>query len=113
MLTGYEPFKGETPSQIKDSILYAAINFQKIEDVDLREICEKLLNRFVSKRITVKEALIEVKRIKVERENYFKGYKRLNKKTPSVILKKENEEVQVYMDYWGELTKNVGYSNLI
>ena len=113
MLTGYEPFKGETPSQIKDSILYAAINFQKIEDVDLREICEKLLNRFVSKRITAKEALIEVKRIKVERENYFKGYKRLNKKTPSVILKKENEEVQVYMDYWGELTKNVGYSNLI
>ena len=40
-------------------------------------------------------------------------YKRHNKKTTSVILKKENEEVQVYMDYWGELTKNVGYSNLI
>ena len=114
MLTGYEPFKGNTPSEIKDSILYATIKFEKIEDVDLREICEQLLNRFVAKRITAKEALIEVKRIKVERDNYFKGFKRLNKKTPSVVLKKENEEVQVYMDYWGELTKNVGdYGNLV
>ena len=114
MLTGYEPFKGNTPSEIKDSILYAAIKFEKIEDVDLREICEQLLNRFVAKRITAKEALIEVKRIKVERDNYFKGFKRLNKKTPSVVLKKENEEVQVYMDYWGELTKNAGgYGNLV
>ena len=112
MLTGYEPFKGNTPSEIKDSVLYATIKFEKIEDVDLREICEKLLNRFVAKRITCKEALIEIKKIKVERDNYIKGFKRLNKKTPSVILRKENEEVQVYMGYWGELTKNVGFNNL-
>ena len=112
MLTGYEPFKGNTPSEIKDSVLYATINFEKIEDVDLREICEKLLNRFVSKRITCKEALIEIKKIKVERDNYFKGFKRLNKKTPSVILRKENEEVQVYMNYWGEIAKNIGFNNL-
>ena len=64
MLTGYEPFKGNTPSEIKDSILYATIKFEKIEDVDLREICEKLLNKFVSKRITAKEALIEIKKNK-------------------------------------------------
>ena len=37
--------------------------FDKIEDVDLREICSKLLNRFVAKRITCKEALIEIKKI--------------------------------------------------
>ena len=112
MLTGYEPFKGSKPSEIIDSVLYSKINFEKIEDVDLREICEKLLNRFVSKRITCKEALIEVKKIKVERDNYYKGFKRLNKKTPSVILRKENEEVQVYMGYWGELTKNISFNGL-
>ena len=106
MLTGYEPFKGNTPSELKDSVLYATIKFEKIEDVDLRELCEKLLNRFVSKRITCKEALIEVKKIKVERDNYYKGFKRLNKKTPSVVLRKESEEAQIYMDYWGEVTKN-------
>ena len=106
MLTGYEPFKGNSPSKLKDSILYSKIKFEKIEDVDLRELCEKLLNRFVSKRITCKEALFEVKQIKVERDNYFMGYKRLNKKTPSIILKKENEEVKEYLGYWDKVTKN-------
>ena len=107
MLTGFEPFKGNTPSQIRDSILYAKIKFEKIEDIDLRELCQKLLNRFVSKRITCKEALIEIKKIKVERDNYFRGLKRLSKKTPSYILKKENQESQEYMSYWNELTRNI------
>ena len=107
MLTGFEPFKGNTPSEIKDSVLFATIRFDKIEDNDLREINEKLLNRFVSKRITCKEALLEIKRIKVERDNYFKGYKRLTKKTPSVILRKENEETKQYMSYWESITTNV------
>ncbi len=107
MLTGYEPFKGETPSEIKDSILFATIKFDKIEDNDLRELNEKLLKRFVSRRITCKEALLEVKRIKVERDNYFKGFKRLSKKTPSIILKKERVEAQEYMGYWENMTSNV------
>ena len=109
MLTGFEPFKGETPSEIKDSVLYATIKFDKIEDVDLRDICSKLLNRFVAKRITCKEALAEIKKIKVERENYYKGFKRLNKKTPSIILKKEYEEGLKYNGYWEDLVKKVGY----
>ena len=107
MLTGYEPFKGNTPSQIKDSVLFATIKFEKIEDNDLRELNEKLLNRFVSKRITCKEALYEIKKIKVERDNYYKGFKRLSKKTPSVILRKERGETEEYMSYWENMTVNV------
>ena len=110
MLTGYEPFKGETPSEIKDSVLYAAIKFEKIEDVDLRDLCQKLLNRFVAKRITAKEALVEVKQIKIERENYFKGFKRLNKRTPSIVLKKEYQEGLEYSNYWDQLVKNIDYN---
>ena len=110
MLTGYEPFKGETPSEIKDSVLYAAIKFEKIEDVDLRDLCQKLLNRFVARRITSKEALVEVKKIKVERENYYKGFKRLNKRTPSIVLKKEYEEVLEYSNYWEQLVKNSDFN---
>ena len=109
MLTGFEPFKGETPSEIKDSVLYATIKFDKIEDVDLREICSKLLNRFVAKRITCKEALIEIKKIKVERENYYKGFKRLNKKTPSIVLRKEYEEGLQYNGYWDDFVKKIDY----
>ena len=111
MLTGYEPFKGETPSEIKDSILYSAIKFEKIEDVDLRDLCEKLLNRFVAKRMTCKEALIEIKKIKVERDNYYKGFKRLNKKRPSIVLKKEFEEGIEYSNYWEDLVKKIDYNN--
>ena len=107
MLTGYEPFKGNTPSEIKDSVLFANIKFDKIEDNDLRELNEKLLNRFAIKRITCKEALAEVKKIKVERDNYYKGFKRLSKKTPSIILKKEKGEVMEYMNYWETLTMNM------
>ena len=107
MLTGYEPFKGNTPSQIKDSVLFATIKFDKIEDNDLRELNEKLLNRFVSKRITCKEALTEVKKIKVERDNYFRGFKRLSKKTPSVVLRKERGETEEYLSYWENMTTNV------
>jgi serine/threonine protein kinase len=110
MLTGYEPFKGETPSEIKDSILYSSIKFEKIEDVDLRDLCEKLLNRFVSKRITCKEALIEVRKLKVERDNYYKGFKRLNKRTPSIVLKKEFQEGIEYSSYWDDLVKKVDYN---
>ena len=109
MLTGFEPFKGETPSEIKDSVLYATIKFDKIEDVDLRDICSKLLNRFVAKRITCKEALVEIKKIKVERENYYKGFKRLNKKTPSIVLRKEYEEGILYNGYWDDFVKKIDY----
>ena len=107
MLTGFEPFKGNSPSQIKDSVLFATIKFEKIEDNDLRELNEKLLNRFVSKRISCKEALYEIKKIKVERENYFRGFKRLSRKTPSVVLRKERGEIEEYMSYWEQMATNV------
>ena len=54
------------------------------------------MERSVDKRITCKQALIEVKRIKIERDNYYNGFKRLNKKTSSVILKKEYMKKRVF-----------------
>ena len=113
MLTGFEPFKGETPSQLKDNILFSTIHFDVIEDDELREINKQLLNRFVAKRITCKEALIEIKRIKIERENYYRGQKRLIKKTPSVVLKKEFQEAKEYMNYWNDLSSKVSNLNFL
>jgi serine/threonine protein kinase len=110
MLTGFEPFRGNTPSELRDSVLFSTIQFDKIEDVDLRELCEKLLNRFVSRRITCNEALFEINKIKIERDNYSKGIKRLNKKTSSEILKKENQEVIQFMSYWDKITRSVDFS---
>ena len=107
MLTGFEPFKGDTPEEIKDSVLYSQIRFEPIEDIELRDINKKLLNRFVAKRMNAKEALIELKKIKEERDNYKKGQKRLNKRTPSIILKKEFSEIQDYNSYWEGLTSKI------
>ena len=107
MLTGFEPFKGETPTEIKDSVLFSQIRFEEIEDVDLREINKKLLNRYVANRICAKDALIEIKRIKLERDNYKKSRKRMNKKTPSIVLLKEIKENEDYMNYWGTITSRV------
>ena len=104
MLTGFEPFKGETPSEIKDSVLYHQIRFEVIEDIELREINKKLLNRYVARRISSKEALIELKQMKMERDNYKKGIKRITKRTPSIVLKKEFKEEQDYMGYWDKIT---------
>ena len=66
MLTGYEPFVGRSPTQLKDNIRFSKINFGLIKNNELRELDKKLLNRFVSKRITAKEALDEINKIKVE-----------------------------------------------
>ena len=107
MLTGFEPFSGKTPSDIKDKILFSQINFEEIEDNELREINKKLLNRYVAKRITSKEALIELKKIKIERDNYKTGQKRMNKKTPSIILNKEIQETREYMSYWDTISSRI------
>lgn len=103
MLTGLEPFQGDTQSEMKNSVLNDQIPFEQIDDVDLRELCKKLLNRSEEKRISCKEALAEVIKIKNERNNYFRGMKRLNKKTPSFVLRKGKKEEQDYSKYLNEL----------
>ena len=107
MLTGFEPFRGETPSEIKDSVLFSQIRFEEIEDVELRDINKKLLNRYVANRMNSKEALVELKKIKMERDNYRKGQKRINKRTPSIVLKKEFQETEDYMGYWDTITTKI------
>ncbi len=64
MLTGYEPFVGKTPSQLKDNIRFSRIKFELIKNEELRELDKKLLNRYVQKRISAKEALEETNKIK-------------------------------------------------
>ena len=76
LLTDYEPFIGKTPSQLKDNIRFSKVNFNLIQSEELRELDKKLLNRFVQKRISAKEALEEI--IKIKNNNNF--------------LEEENEE---------------------
>ena len=66
MLTGCDPFKGENDSNYRENILYKEINFNLIKNERLRDLNKKLLERYVAKRISAREALEEIKSIKNE-----------------------------------------------
>lgn len=69
MLTGFEPFNGETEADLEDEIKYKDVDFNVIEDEDMRELCKNVMERIVSRRINAEEALkivIEIKRKKDE-----------------------------------------------
>ena len=68
MLTGVDPFSAEDDLDYKDNIKFKEIKFGYKKNEKLRELNKKLLNRFVAKRITAKEALIEIKKIKEEKK---------------------------------------------
>ena len=67
MLTGVDPFSAEDDLDYKENIKFKDIKFEYIKNEKLRELNKKLLNRFVARRISVKEALSEIKKIKEEK----------------------------------------------
>ena len=74
MLTGVDPFSAEDDIDYKDNIKFKEINFDYIKNEQLRELNKKLLNRYVTNRISAKEALNEIKKIKIEKaENNIKN----------------------------------------
>jgi protein-serine/threonine kinase len=66
LLTGADPFASDNDSDYKDNIKFKNIKFDFIKNNSLRELNKKLLNRFIDRRITAKEALEEIKKIKNE-----------------------------------------------
>ena len=78
MLTGYEPFRRTGEYKVENSIVGAKIDFEIIEDPELRLLNQKLLDRFEISRITCKEALAYLKELKnirdiVYNEDYYKN----------------------------------------
>lgn len=77
MLTGFEPFRRTGPYQVEESILFSKIDFEIIEDPELRMLNMRLLDRNEANRITCKEALKYLKELKqlrdiVYKDNYYK-----------------------------------------
>ena len=116
MLTGYEPFKGESRSTLDDEIKYKDINFDLIEYEPMKEFCEKLLQRVVDDRIDAKTALQIAKDIKEEREEYYKEEedkeKRKNNNNSNNNnymgihdIEKTKNDVEVF---WGAYTNRIG-----
>jgi len=80
MLTGCDPFHGESDREINEHVLFDDINFNYIEDKKMREFCEGLLEKNPEFRLSAKKALklayeiydsfINDEEIKIN-ENYF------------------------------------------
>ena len=102
MLTGVDPFNAEDDMDYKDNIKFKEIKFNYIKNEKLRELNKKLLNRYVKNRISVKEALQEIKIIKEEKNNINKNNNDNNNKNDI----KEND------DNWNIIKNKISLVNL-
>ena len=87
MLTGYEPFRGESKSELNDQIQYKRVNFSMIENDAMRELVKKMLERNVKMRVSAKEALEMIRQIKKERDEII-----MNEKQKDDIKEKKNKK---------------------
>ena len=88
MLTGADPFisQNDSFSEYRDNIKFKEIKFEYIQNEKLRELNKKLLNRYVSKRITAKEAIEELKKIK--NDPFYNNNMKKYEKNWDIILNK-------------------------
>ena len=57
MLTGTDPFSGNSDQEINEHVLFDDINFSCIEDSKMKEFCEGLLDKNPEFRLSAKKAL--------------------------------------------------------
>ena len=100
MITGYEPFKGESLSSLSDDIKYKKINFEYIEDDKLRSLVEKMLEREIYKRINAKDAFDIAKKIKEERDREYN--KEINDKNENRLKYEKNK--REYDQFWNDFS---------
>ena len=67
MLTGFEPFNGNNREQLKYNITYGTIQFDYIQENDLKELNKLLLERNISKRISSGDAYKMLLQMKQQR----------------------------------------------
>ena len=95
MLTGYEPFKSDNYSILEHEIKYKKINFEIIDDEQLRNLIKKMMERDIKKRINAKEAYDIVLKIKQDRD--MKYEKELDKLI--IEIEKLNQQKEKYYNY--------------
>jgi hypothetical protein len=102
MLTGFEPFKGRNEVELENEIKCKEIDFELIENEDMRNLCKKMLNRIEYERINAKDAYDEIIKIKKERERvYNEELKKMEDKNDindNKIYKKERIEYYAFID---------------
>jgi len=103
MITGYEPFSGESLYSLSDDIKYKKINFEYIKDDKLRSLVEKMLQREISKRINAKDAFEIAKKIKEDRDREYN--KEIEDKNENRLNYEKNK--REYEQFWKEFSTKI------
>ena len=108
MITGCEPFKGESINDLYDEIKFKNIDFDYINDDKLRSLIIKMLEREVHKRINAKDALDIALKIKEDRDLELKNEiledNFCGNEMNDVKLVKEKRE---YEEFWSNFNNKV------
>ena len=106
MLTGIDPFNAEDDMEYKDNIKFKEIKFNYIKNEKLRELNKKLLNRYAKNRISVKEALQEIKIIKEEKNNIK------NNNNSNINDNNNKNDIKEIDDKWNIIKNKISLVNL-
>ena len=106
MLTGVDPFNAEDDMEYKDNIKFKEIKFNYIKNEKLRELNKKLLNRYAKNRISVKEALQEIKIIKEEKNNIK------NNNNSNINDNNNKNDIKEIDDNWNIIKNKISLVNL-
>ena len=105
MLTGFEPFKGKNEVELENEIKCKEIDFELIENEDMRNLCKKMLIRVEYERINAKDAYDMIKKIKKDRERVYneelkkmEGDKDKDDINDNLNYKKERVEYNAFID---------------
>ena len=108
MITGCEPFKGESINDLYDEIKFKNIDFDYINDDKLRSLIIKMFEREVHKRINAKDALDIALKIKEDRDLELKNEiledNFCGNEMNDVKLVKEKRE---YEEFWSNFNNKV------
>ena len=91
MLTGNEPFRGESRSELNDQIKYKRVNFSLLENDSMRELVKKMLERDVKMRVSANEALEMIRKIKKERDEMIM----IEKKKDDIKENKNKKDMKI------------------
>lgn len=109
MLTGLEPFKGNSASELNDQIKYKKISFDLIEDESMRNLTKRMLERDPALRINSAEALVEIQSIKEMREQQYNKLTLKQKKAGEEDnTDLSNEDGDLNGDQMDNIMKNIG-----
>ena len=97
MLTGLEPFQGNSHSNLNYEIKYKKIRYDAITDEKMRNFVSRFLDRNAKTRISAKDALKVIKQIKQDNNDLLNGKQLINENNNDKDTPMKQKELDYFM----------------